>query len=312
MRKNYWFRVCACGTCSLAILGADAVGIRWSASAVEPRMEQYITLDDGLYALQADGTYSKVEGKRPQPHTHTHSGNHVHDHGTAVRPSGGGAQQNGKYLRLDDGLYALQADGTYSKVEGKRPQSDTHTQSGNHVHDHGTSVRPSGGGAQQNAKYLRLDDGLYVLQSDGTYMRAQDVPRPVSPGNRPNSNNQQVWQDDGWDDDGNGWNQPQWQNDGRRPQPRPRPQPQWVENRPVRPNRPSNNQDVSDLMVEGQQHKSGRRPQPQWTDNRPVRPNRPSNDQDVSGLMDEGQSAHADDGRSDLEKLGEFLDAIIQ
>jgi len=202
-------------------------------------MEQYITLDDGLYALQADGTYSKVEGKRPQSHTHTHNGNHVHD------------------------------------------------QNGNHVHDHGTSVRPSGGGAQQNAKYLRLDDGLYVLQSDGTYMRAQDVPRPVSPGNRPNSNNQQAWQDDNWDDDGNGWNQPQWQDDGRRPQPRPQPRPPWVENRPVRPNRPPNNQDLS-------------------------------------GWMDEAPSAYAsrDDGSSDveqdveqleqLEKLGEFLDAIIQ
>jgi hypothetical protein len=190
---------------------------------------------------------------------HDQNGNHVHDHGTAVRPGGGGTQQNAKYLRLDDGLYALQADGTYSKVEGKRPQSDTHTQSGNHVHDHGTAVRPSGGGTQQNGKYLRLDDGLYVLQSDGTYMRAQDVPRPVSPGNRPNSNNQQVWQ-----------------NDGRRPQ-----------------------------------------PQPQWVDNRPVRPNRPSNNQDVSGLSYEGNAEHAewDDGRSDveqLEQLGQFLDAILQ
>ena len=220
MRKNYWFRVCACGTCSLAILGADAVGIRWSASAVEPRVEQYITLDDGLYALQADGTYSKVEGKRPQPHTHTHSGNHVHD-------------QNGNHVHTHNGNHV-------------------HDQNGNHVHDHGTSVRPSGGGAQQNGKYLRLDDGLYVLQSDGTYMRAQDVPRPVSPGNRPNSNNQQAWQnggrrpqqqwqDDGWDDDGNGWNQPQRQNGGRRPQP----QQQWTDNRPVRPNRPSNNEDAA-------------------------------------------------------------------
>lgn len=260
MRKNYWFRVCAWGTCSLAILGADAVGIRWSASAVEPPLEQYITLDDGLYALQADGTYSKVEGKRPQSHTHTHNGNHVHD------------------------------------------------QNGNHVHDHGTSVRPGGGGAQQNAKYLRLDDGLYVLQSDGTYMRAQDMPRPVSPGNRPNSNNQQAWQDDNWDDDGNGWNQPQWQDDGRRPQP----QPQWPDNRPVRPNRPPNNQDLSGWMDEGHSPKSGRRPQPPWIDNRPVRPNRPSNDQDMSGQMVEGQNESADDGRSDLEKLGEFLDAIIQ
>ena len=245
MRKNYWFRVCAWGTCSLAILGADAVGTRWSASAAEPPLEQYITLDDGLYALQADGTYSKVEGKRPQPHTHTHS----HNQGAGGRPN--------------------------------------------------ASVPP------RNEKYLRLDDGLYVLQSDGTYMRAQDMPRPVSPGNRPNSNNQQAWQDDGWDDEGNGWNQPQWQNDGRRPQP----QPQWTDNRPVRPNRPQPQPQWTDNHPV---RPNRPQPQPQWTDNRPVRPNRPSNNQDMSGQMVEGQNESADDGRSDLEKLGEFLDAIIQ
>ena len=261
MRNINWFRMCAWGTCSLAILGADAVGTRWSASAVEPPLEQYITLDDGLYALQADGTYSKVEGNRPQSLMQTHTGNHVHDNSTLVRPNGGGPQQNGKYLRLDD--------------------------------------------------------GLYVLQSDGTYMLAQNVPGPVWPGNRPNSNNQQVWQDDGrrpqqqwqddgWDDDGNGWNQPQWQGNDYRPQP------QWINNLPVRPNRPSTDQDVSGLSYEGPSYKNGRWPQPQWIDNRPVRPNRPSNDQDVSGLMQQGNAEHADDGRSDLEKLGEFLDAIIQ
>lgn len=207
MRHDNWFRMFAWGACSAVMLVPYAVCSCVSVSAQEPPKEQYITLDDGLYTLQADGTYSKVEGKRPQAHAHTHN----HDH----------------------------------------------------VHDHGAGGRPSAGVPQQNEKYLRLDDGLYVLQSDGTYMRAQDVPRPASPGYRPNSNNQQVWQNGGrrpqpqrqdndWDDDDNGWNQPQWQNGGRRPQPQPqwqgngyRPQPQWQNNGNMRPNRPSNNQDAA-------------------------------------------------------------------
>jgi len=207
------FRDWSAGT--IALLSLHAVGLTPVAFAVELPLEQYIDLDDGRYELQADGTYSKVGGYRPPSPANTH--NHTHNH--TQLPSSGG------------------------QVIPSRPR--------------------------QNEKYLRLDDGLYVLQSDGTYAKADSVApgpqRPVTPNYRPNANIQ-PWQNNGRvrpnsqnegyvDDEGRRWvrqfnervPQPQWQ-----PNPNQiRPQPQWVDNNTSQrlpPGRRPNNQDDSDLQ----------------------------------------------------------------
>lgn len=278
-------------TGTIALVAMNATGWTSDAVAVEPPLEQYITLDDGRYALQADGTYSKVGGNAPPAPKPTH--NHVHNHPNGqTTPTG--SKQNEQYIRLDDGLYALQSDGTYSKVDRPQPQPQPH----NRVLPQGNGTRPSPA-PQANEKYLRLADGVYVLQSDGTY--AKQSITPVPQGNvTPNYLGPDV--------------QP-WQNGGRIP---PQRQPsRWVEeDEGTRWMRQNDN-----TYPQPQRRPNDYRPQPNWVDNNvPQRlpPNRQPNRQDDSDLQRTQQEAWATDGRTpeqrradELRKLGREIRQLI-
>lgn len=81
--------------------------------------ERYLRLDDGLYELNADGTYHKVEGnggsgsRQPAPSR------------PAAGSSSGQYSGNERFMRFDDGLYERGADGTYTKVDERRMQQQS-------------------------------------------------------------------------------------------------------------------------------------------------------------------------------------------
>lgn len=154
---------------------------------------------------------------------------------------------NGRFVRLADGLYELGSDGLYHKVldpaadvlppavpnqgPGRPGELQRYLRLDDGLYELGRDgtyhkIEDPGGRPTppwnppprpgRPDRYLRLDDGLYELQADGTYTRVEDgrEPGPVPP-------------DGGWLPDSPLPNQP-WPGEGPRPPrpPRPNPQPQ--------------------------------------------------------------------------------------
>jgi len=200
VRTTNRFEFSFLAACAVVI---GSVGGLATRAVAEPPLEQYITLDDGLYALQADGTYSKVEGRRPQPQSRVHHDHHHHQ-GEAVPQSGG------KYLRLDDGLYVLQSDGTYMRAEDMpRPQRPVPSGSG----QGGNWVQGGNGQSWQGGQRIPQQQ----WQNNGWNNQNNGWNNQNNGWN--NQNNGWNNQNNGWNQQSNGWNnQQQWQNNGRRPQ----------------------------------------------------------------------------------------------
>jgi len=81
-----------------------------------PGVDRFLWLDDGLYELNADGTYHKAKASSaasaPQPSTSQPQ--------PATSPSSGRYTGQEQFMRFDDGLYERMADGTYTKVDERR------------------------------------------------------------------------------------------------------------------------------------------------------------------------------------------------
>jgi hypothetical protein len=77
--------------------------------------DRYLRLDDGLYELNADGTYHKVQ--RSTTTSPRLSGGSSRP---ATTSSTGRFTGQERFIRFDDGLYQRMADGTYTKVEERR------------------------------------------------------------------------------------------------------------------------------------------------------------------------------------------------
>jgi hypothetical protein len=161
-----------------------------------------------------------------------------------------GNSNSERYLRLDDGLYELNADGTYHKVEGNGGSGSRQP----------TPSRPAAGSSSgqysANERFMRLDDGLYERGADGTYTkvderRMQQQSQSGGSGASSTSNDprwqQQYGGQDEWDDGSRRYNRPpQWNNN----------QQQWSNNRPQQWNNnqqqwSNNNKNQNDLRQLG-------------------------------------------------------------
>lgn len=109
---------------------ASARGIRWLLitgvfclpavpSAAEDR---YLRLEDGLYELNADGTYHKVQGAGTNAPRPAAGSSRPTASSSPNRPSRSSNQFSGqeRFMRFNDGLYERMADGTYTKVDERR------------------------------------------------------------------------------------------------------------------------------------------------------------------------------------------------
>jgi hypothetical protein len=165
-----------------------------------------------------------------------------------------------RFLRLDDGLYELNADGTYHKVQGStanapRPQSSP---------SRPAASSSSSGQFTGQERFMRFDDGLYERMADGTYTKVDDrrlTQSQSQPGRygASSTSTDPAWQrqfgrQNQWDNESEQWfddHPQQWSNNGR-PQ-------QWSNN--GRPQQWSNN-------GRPQQWSNNGRPQ-QWNNSRP-------------------------------------------
>jgi hypothetical protein len=174
-----------------------------------------------------------------------------------------------RFLRLDDGLYELNADGTYHKVQGStanapRPQSSP---------SRPAASSSSSGQFTGQERFMRFDDGLYERMADGTYTKVDDrrlTQSQSQPGRygASSTSTDPAWQrqfgrQNQWDNESEQWfdDQPQqWSNNGR-PQ-------QWSDN--GRPQQWSNNGRPQQWSNNGrpQQWSNNGRPQ-QWNNNQP-------------------------------------------
>jgi len=187
-----------------------------------------------------------------------------------------------RYLRLDDGLYELNADGTYHKVEGATASSPRPSSSSSRP-----ATSSSSGQFTGQERFIRFDDGLYERMADGTYTKADErrLTQSQSQSGRYGSSStssdprwqQQFGRQDQWDNQPEQWfdgRPQQWSNNGRPPQwnnnvgPQQwnnnvRPQ-QWNHNRP-----PATDSMLMDLTGQEKQPRSAPKPMMQQGQRRP-------------------------------------------
>lgn len=159
-----------------------------------------------------------------------------------------------RYLRLDDGLYELNADGTYHKVNSASAANPPRASSPSR------SAASSSGSFTGQERFMRFDDGLYERMADGTYSKA-DERRQMQQSQSGGYGASSTSLDRGWQQQfgpPQQWNnQPQQQWNNGRPQQWINNQPQqWNSNRPQqwnnRPQQWNNNSNQEDLRQLGQ------------------------------------------------------------
>jgi hypothetical protein len=166
-----------------------------SVSQGNPGVDRYLRLDDGLYELNADGTYHKVKASsaasapppstsQPRPATSSSSGRYT------------GQEQ---FMRFDDGLYERMADGTYTKVDERR-QMQQQSQSGRY----GASSSSMDPGWQQQ----------YGRQEQWNNSRPQQWSNNGRPQQWSNGGSQQ-WSNNGRPQQWSNGGSQQWSNNGR-------------------------------------------------------------------------------------------------
>lgn len=178
-----------------------------------------------------------------------------------------------RYLRLDDGLYELNADGTYHKVE--RSTASTPQPSA-------VSARPttdsSAGRYTGQERFMRFDDGLYERMADGTYTRVDErrLKQSQSQSGRYGASSTST--------------DPRWQQQFGRQNQRDNEPEQWFDNRPQQWNNQSqqwNNNRPQQWNNQSQQWSNNNRPQ-QWNNNRP-----PATDSTLMNFTGQEQQAWA-------------------
>jgi hypothetical protein len=174
-----------------------------SFSQGNPGVDRYLRLDDGLYELNADGTYHKAKASSaasaPPPSTSQPR--------PATSPSSGRYTGQEQFMRFDDGLYERMADGTYTKVDERR-QMQQQSQSGRY----GVSSTSMDLGWQQQ----------YGTQEQWNNNRPQQWSN--NPSQQWNNNRPQQWSNNNQPQQWSNNRPQQWSNNNR-PQ-------QWNNNRP--------------------------------------------------------------------------------